>query len=490
MELTVRSYPQGDLAAQVLGYVGEVDSDDLAKLKNAATKPATRSASRCRGRVRVGAARQAAARRRSRSIPPGSRSATGVGRSRVGRRQRVADDRPNVQTRGRDGARAGHRLGAPAPEPERRQARLRDLEGAGRRGRRARRRQRRGRRRSRAIPTYPLELVGRRHQHARTTPSLTSPASDNPLLEPGDAGSVRAGLDVQARDVARDDEVRHPWRRRLLRRHRVRCPSTARSSTTPERVVRRRSNLQQALTVSSDAYFYTVGNDFWNVWKTATRRAGSASRSEARELGFGAATGFELDEANGPRARPGVGEGVRRRQLQDEDGAKQQNGTWYPYDDIFPAVGQGDLVVTPLQLANAYAAFANGGTLWQPHIEERSSTRRAQVVTQRARRRRSGTSRSTRRRAPRCSRASRARSPANPQGTAYHGVPGLPARAGPGRGQDRYRAGDRARATRRCSSAMFGGTTANPSTSWRSSWSRPGSARRPRRRSCGRSSRR
>jgi penicillin-binding protein 2 len=32
------------------------------------------------------------------------------------------------------------------------------------------------------------------------------------------------------------------------------------------------------------------------------------------------------------------------------------------------AVGQGELVATPLQMANAYAAFANGGTLYAPHV--------------------------------------------------------------------------------------------------------------------------
>ena len=48
---------------------------------------------------------------------------------------------------------------------------------------------------------------------------------------------------------------------------------------------------------------------------------------------------------------------------------KKENGAWYPADDIFSAVGQGGMAVTPLQLANAYAAFANGGTLWKPHVE-------------------------------------------------------------------------------------------------------------------------
>ncbi len=32
------------------------------------------------------------------------------------------------------------------------------------------------------------------------------------------------------------------------------------------------------------------------------------------------------------------------------------------------SIGQGDLGVTPLQLTNAYAAIANGGTLFRPHV--------------------------------------------------------------------------------------------------------------------------
>ena len=47
------------------------------------------------------------------------------------------------------------------------------------------------------------------------------------------------------------------------------------------------------------------------------------------------------------------------------DGSTQ---VWLPGDGANLAVGQGDLVVTPLQLATAYAAFANGGILYQPRI--------------------------------------------------------------------------------------------------------------------------
>ncbi len=39
-------------------------------------------------------------------------------------------------------------------------------------------------------------------------------------------------------------------------------------------------------------------------------------------------------------------------------------GGWFTGDNVITAIGQGEVAVTPLQLANAYATFANGGTLW------------------------------------------------------------------------------------------------------------------------------
>jgi len=127
-------------------------------------------------------------------------------------------------------------------------------------------------------------------------------------------------------------------------------------------------NLQSALTKSSDVYFYNVGFNFWRTWKAGDTRRGLGIQSEARQLGFGAPTGAEIDEDAGRVPDP-TWKADFARQLYKSKQQQEDNSIWYPYDNLSLAVGQGDLVVTPLQLANAYAAFANGGTLWHPHFE-------------------------------------------------------------------------------------------------------------------------
>ena len=41
---------------------------------------------------------------------------------------------------------------------------------------------------------------------------------------------------------------------------------------------------------------------------------------------------------------------------------------WFTGDNVNMSIGQGDVAVTPLQLANAYATFANGGTRFAPNV--------------------------------------------------------------------------------------------------------------------------
>jgi penicillin-binding protein 2 len=128
-----------------------------------------------------------------------------------------------------------------------------------------------------------------------------------------------------------------------------------------------RVNLQSAITRSSDVYFYTAGNEFWQVWNAGDKTRGLGLQQTARDFGFGSTTGVELDEGNGTVPDPDWKRSTAD-QIWPTEAQKREHGQWYPADDILMAVGQGGMAVTPLQLADAYAAFANGGTLWRPHI--------------------------------------------------------------------------------------------------------------------------
>jgi penicillin-binding protein 2 len=131
-------------------------------------------------------------------------------------------------------------------------------------------------------------------------------------------------------------------------------------------------DLRGALTVSSDVYFYSVGNDFWNVYNRteggdavgdAGHPVGYGIQHVARTYGFGDPTGISLT---------GDGKGrIPDLAFNQEWNAKSTDPisrTWRRGDSASLAVGQGDVLVSPLQLADGYAAFANGGTLYTPRV--------------------------------------------------------------------------------------------------------------------------
>jgi penicillin-binding protein 2 len=110
--------------------------------------------------------------------------------------------------------------------------------------------------------------------------------------------------------------------------------------------------LVPALQVSSDVFFYTLGLDMWNTGDL---------QHWAHKLGIGRPTGLDL---------PGAAEGLLptqqwRNQLYKEGETERP---WSAGDNIQLATGQGDLQTNPLQMAIAYAALANGGTVVTPHV--------------------------------------------------------------------------------------------------------------------------
>lgn len=111
-------------------------------------------------------------------------------------------------------------------------------------------------------------------------------------------------------------------------------------------------SLVTALEVSSDVFFYTLGLRMWN---------GGELQHWAHALGIGRPTGIDL---------PGAEEGLLpsqhwRNQLYKEG---ETDRPWSAGDNIQLATGQGDLQTNPLQMAVAYATLANGGTVVTPHV--------------------------------------------------------------------------------------------------------------------------
>ncbi|MEM4724504.1 MAG: penicillin-binding protein 2 [Candidatus Hadarchaeum sp.] len=101
---------------------------------------------------------------------------------------------------------------------------------------------------------------------------------------------------------------------------------------------------------------------FWEIGKALNERDPYALPRWARTFGLGAPTGLNvLDEAAGLIADPDW-------KAQHYSGAEQQ---WLPRDAVNMAIGQGDVLVTPLQMANLVAAVANGGTLYRPRLVRR-----------------------------------------------------------------------------------------------------------------------
>ncbi|MEA2271400.1 MAG: penicillin-binding protein 2, partial [Solirubrobacteraceae bacterium] len=138
-------------------------------------------------------------------------------------------------------------------------------------------------------------------------------------------------------------------------------------------------SLRRALQVSSDVYFYTVGQ-YANGFK------GQVIQTWARRLGLGHKTGIDLpDEVDGLIPDRAWRRSVAKREIKCRQGrhipltalpsfaASKGCGIsdmrlWSVGDNVNLAVGQGDLQATPLQMAVAYSTIVNHGKVVKPHL--------------------------------------------------------------------------------------------------------------------------
>jgi penicillin-binding protein 2 len=111
-------------------------------------------------------------------------------------------------------------------------------------------------------------------------------------------------------------------------------------------------SMQRALEVSSDVYYYTLGDRM---------HPGLALQQWSRRLGIGHETGIDL-----PGEQPGLLPTPDWRNELYREGLTDR--PWSAGDNVNLSVGQGDLQADPLQMAVAYATIANGGTVPRPHV--------------------------------------------------------------------------------------------------------------------------
>lgn len=129
-------------------------------------------------------------------------------------------------------------------------------------------------------------------------------------------------------------------------------------------------DIHTALMRSCNVYFWELA---WSIWEENKNTPDEDMLQRwARDLGMGSQTTIDLPfEKSGiiPDRTLFEDWAVNARFRLDEARLDPQlSSPWFGGDLLQAAVGQGSVLVTPLQLANAYAAMVNGGDLWEPQV--------------------------------------------------------------------------------------------------------------------------
>ena len=361
-KLFLRAYPHKELAAQLFGTLREISPDELKKKKYRGVAPGTRIGADgieetydryLRGqdgftRVVINALGQP--RRSPRGHPPraaaGPAAAPDARPRPPARRQQRAQDRDRRRQRQRQPVQGG-RLRGDGPDQRR---------GAG----------------ARLLPSFDANVFAKPLSQERFD-KLNSEENGAPLFNRAIAaayptGSVFKPITAMA---SLEEGILTPTQTIFDDGEFKLGPQTFKNARDARYGL---LNLSQALKVSSDVFFYTLG-------ERANSR-GPIIQKWARKLGLGHKTGIDI---------PGEFAGLLPdRRWRDAGYAKYQKCVkrekvpaqtfaalqkcggierpWSTGDNVNLAVGQGDLQATPLQMATAYSAIANGGRVVKPHL--------------------------------------------------------------------------------------------------------------------------
>jgi penicillin-binding protein 2 len=118
--------------------------------------------------------------------------------------------------------------------------------------------------------------------------------------------------------------------------------------------------LEDALAISSDTYFYRIGEQIMML-----NNFQPVLQQNLRTFGFGAKTGIDLPYEYAGR----VPDKESKKALKDKGVlAEEESEDYLVGDNVQVAIGQGLLAVTPMQLTTAYSTIANGGSVLKPQI--------------------------------------------------------------------------------------------------------------------------
>lgn len=117
-------------------------------------------------------------------------------------------------------------------------------------------------------------------------------------------------------------------------------------------------NLVSGITFSCDVVFYEIGKGFYYSDNP------DGMQDTFRAYGLGSLTGIDLNGEIAGR----VPDADWKQKYYKDLGYSDEDSAWKPGDNCNIAIGQGDVLVTCLQMAVSYCSIANRGPAWRPHV--------------------------------------------------------------------------------------------------------------------------